>query len=108
MRYSVLPLLPESLKPAPKKGFVIPLQLWLRNELRPLVEYLLAPERLVKQGIFKPELFRLHILPFLEGQSNNTTRVFGLVMFQLWHEQFINRIDGIELANNELLDRFIK
>lgn len=108
LRSSVSPLLPESLKVAPKKGFVIPLQLWLRNELRPLVEYLLAPERLVKQGIFKPELFRFHILPFLEGKSNNTTRVFGLVMFQLWYDQFIDKTDGVGLSGNELLDRFIK
>src|SRR5207253_8098203 len=46
LKRAVSDLLPPDLLTAPKRGFVIPLELWLRRELRPLVERLLDPRRL--------------------------------------------------------------
>lgn len=91
LRQAVAPVLPPALLTAPKKGFVIPLKLWLRNELRPLVERLLSPERLARQGIFDPALYAEHVLPHLDAREDRTTRVWGLLMFQLWHMQFVER-----------------
>jgi asparagine synthase (glutamine-hydrolysing) len=89
LRDAVAPVLPPALLTAPKKGFVIPLKLWMRNELRPLVDRLLSPERLARQGIFSPELYARHVLPHLESREDRTTRVWGLLMFQMWHMQFV-------------------
>ncbi len=89
LRQAVAPLLPTELLNAPKKGFVIPLKLWLRGELRPLVEQALSPDRLRRQGIFEPNLFERHVKPHLDGKADLTTRVWGLLMFQLWHRQFL-------------------
>jgi len=89
LRKAVAPVLPDALLRAPKRGFVIPLKLWLRRELRPLAERLLGPERLKRQGIFDPGLFATHVEPHLDGRTDLTTRVWGLLMFQLWHLQFI-------------------
>jgi asparagine synthase (glutamine-hydrolysing) len=89
LRQAVAPVLPAPLLTAPKRGFVIPLKLWMRNELRPLVERLLSPERLARQGIFDPDLYARHVLPHLESREDRTTRVWGLLMFQMWHMQFV-------------------
>jgi asparagine synthase (glutamine-hydrolysing) len=89
LRKAVAPVLPPSLLSAGKKGFVIPLPLWLRRELRPLVERLLAPERLRRQGLFRPDMFGSLIQPYLDGRSQLTTRIWGLLMFQLWHAIFL-------------------
>ena len=89
LRKAVAPVLPKALLAAPKKGFVMPLKLWLRHELRPLAERLLASDRLQRQGIFRPELYARHVAPHLDGRRDLTTRVWGLLMFQLWHLQFI-------------------
>ena len=89
LRAAVAPVLPPALLTAPKKGFVLPLKVWLQNELRPLAEMLLSPQRLRKQGIFNPSVFEKHVRPHLTGKRDLTTRVWGLLMFQLWHHQFI-------------------
>lgn len=104
LRQSVAPVLPPALLHAPKKGFVLPLKLWLRAELRPLVERLLGPERLARQGIFRPELFAHHVLPHLEGREDRTTRVWGLLMFQLWHLQFVESGSSVARPVDDLVE----
>lgn len=91
LREAVADLLPPDLLTAPKKGFVIPLSLWLRRELRPLVEALLAPRRLREQGLVRPDFLERFARPHLEGKADRTTLLWGMLMFQLWWELFIAR-----------------
>ena len=89
LRDSIADLLPPQLIHAPKRGFVIPLTLWLRGTLKPLVEKLLAPDRLASQGIFRPEFYAKYVRPHVQGQANFTQIVWAALMFQLWHMVFI-------------------
>jgi asparagine synthase (glutamine-hydrolysing) len=89
LRESIADLLPPELLSAPKRGFVIPLKLWLRGTLRPLVESLLAPGRLASQGLFKPEFHERYVRPHIEGYADFTNVVWAALMFQLWHMVFI-------------------
>jgi asparagine synthase (glutamine-hydrolysing) len=91
LRHALAPVLPEALLTAPKHGFVLPLKLWLRGPLRPLAERLLAPDRLRRQGLFRPDTYYRHVRPHLEGREDLTTRAWGLVMFQLWHSLTVER-----------------
>ncbi|MBL8384238.1 MAG: asparagine synthase (glutamine-hydrolyzing), partial [Burkholderiales bacterium] len=85
LRRAVADLLPAPLLRAPKKGFVIPLALWLRGRLRPLAERLLAPERLSAQGWFRPAFHAHYVRPHLDGHADHTQKVWAALMFQLWH-----------------------
>jgi asparagine synthase (glutamine-hydrolysing) len=89
LRDTVADVLPQALVNAPKRGFVIPLTLWLRSILRPLVERLLASERLAAQGLFKPDFYAYYVQPHLDGRQDNTQVVWAALMFQLWHLVFI-------------------
>jgi asparagine synthase (glutamine-hydrolysing) len=91
LRQAVAPLLPAAILRAPKRGFVIPLKLWLRGRLTPLAERLLAPARLKAQGLFRPEFFDAFVRPHLDGRADHTNKVWAALMFQLWHEVFIER-----------------
>ena len=88
---AIADLLPSELLTARKRGFVIPIQLWLRRELRPLVEQLLNPSRLDQQGLFHSKFYNLFVLPHLEGQADFTGQVWAALMFQLWHVVFIEQ-----------------
>lgn len=96
LRKAVAPVLPRPLLNAPKKGFVIPLKLWFRGRLRPLVEHLLAPERLARQGIIRPEFYAKWVRPHLEGSADHTNKVFAALMFQLWHRRFIEGVPAVD------------
>lgn len=86
---SVGDLLPDELLGARKQGFVIPVELWLRGALRPLAEQLLSPERLKRQGIFRPSFYQSYVAPHLKGERDYTWQVWAALMFQLWHVVFI-------------------
>lgn len=98
LREAVADLLPPGLLTASKRGFVIPLTLWLRGQLRPLVEALLAPARLEAQGLIRPDFLERHARPHLEGKADRTTLLWGMLMFQLWWELFIEGRPRQELA----------
>jgi asparagine synthase (glutamine-hydrolysing) len=89
LRETIADLLPPELLSAPKRGFVIPLKLWLRKRLRPLVERLLAPERLARQGIFRPEFYPAFVAPHLDEKADHTNKIWAALMFQLWHRLYI-------------------
>lgn len=101
LRDAIGDLLPPELLNAGKRGFVIPLTLWLRGRLRPTAERLLAPERLARQGLFRPQFFELYVRPHLERRADHTSLVWAALMFQLWHHVFIET--GAHAAPNYAL-----
>ena len=90
-RQAVADLLPEELLRARKRGFVIPIQLWLRRELRQLVERLLHPERLRRQGLFHSNFYETFVSPHMEQKADFTWQIWAALMFQLWHVVFIEQ-----------------
>ena len=80
LRAAVSDLLTPAYLEAPKRGFVFPLDRWLQNELRPLGQRLLDPERLRAQGILRPDHDYL---------SLDAERLWPLLMFQLWHLLYV-------------------
>jgi asparagine synthase (glutamine-hydrolysing) len=91
LKKAVGDLLPAELLTARKRGFVIPITLWLRGQLRPLAENLLRPERLQSQGIYRPSFYQRYVLPHFEGRADYTWQVWAALMFQLWHVVFIEQ-----------------
>ena len=91
LKRSVADLLPEGILKARKRGFVIPIKLWLRGPLRRLTQYLLSAERLKRQGIFSPTFYRRYVRAHLDGQADYTWQVWAALMFQLWHFIFIEQ-----------------
>ena len=91
LKGAVADLLPSSLLTARKKGFVIPIKLWLRTSLRKLAEFLLSPVRLKQQKLFDPAFYSRYVKPHLDGKADFTWQVWPALMFQLWHLIFIEQ-----------------
>ncbi|MFN2468618.1 MAG: asparagine synthase (glutamine-hydrolyzing) [Gaiellaceae bacterium] len=96
LRDAVADLLTPAHLEAPKRGFVFPLARWLRGELRPLAERLLSDEHLARQGIFRPGLEARLLRPHLEGDRDESERLWPLLMFQLWHLLYVE--EALEAA----------
>lgn len=80
-------LLPDELLSAPKKGFVLPLSHWLKNELKPMLAHYLGPDYLRQQGLFQEDLYRSLAKPHLDGKLNMTPKLWTILMFQLWWDR---------------------
>jgi asparagine synthase (glutamine-hydrolysing) len=84
-------LLPPEILTARKRGFVLPTALWLRKELRPLANRLLAPDRLEEQGIFQRDFYARFVQPHLSGSHDYHVQIWFALMFQIWHVIFIEQ-----------------
>ena len=81
--------LPAAILDRPKKGFGIPVARWLRGPLAPLMDSLLAPDRLRRQGLFRPEEVARRIGEHRAGVRDHRKPLWTLLMFQLWHDHWL-------------------
>jgi asparagine synthase (glutamine-hydrolysing) len=80
--------LPDAIIDRPKKGFGIPLSHWLRNELRPLCEELLSPDRITRERLFNAVHVERLKHDHFKGRANNRKLLWTLMVFQLWQQQY--------------------
>ena len=64
------------------------LGLWLRKELRPLVERLLLSDRCLGRGIFNPDTLRGVVGRHLTGRRNHTFLLLALLIFEQGQREF--------------------
>jgi asparagine synthase (glutamine-hydrolysing) len=81
-------LLPHHILHRPKKGFGIPIAEWLKGRLNPLLNDLLAPDRLKDQGLFEPNYVQKLILEHRTGKASHHKELWTLLVFQLWYDRF--------------------
>jgi asparagine synthase (glutamine-hydrolysing) len=94
LRKAAAPLLPRRIVYGRKRGFSIPAAAWLRGELEPFARDVLAPDRLRRQGFFRPELVERLIDSHVAGEEDLSRQLWGLLAFTLWHEHHVERTPG--------------
>jgi asparagine synthase (glutamine-hydrolysing) len=81
-------LLPSQILNRKKEGFSIPMKQWLRRELRPMMDRLLARDRLAARGLVDPAETHRLIADHCEGRANHAHVLFSLMVFERWAEEF--------------------
>ena len=82
--------LPKDLLYRKKQGFGFPLGIWLRGELRGLIQMVVETSRMVEEGIFQREEMRRLLREHLEGQVDHSYRLWMLFNLELWYRHFID------------------
>jgi len=49
----------------------------------------LAPERLARHGLFRPEAIRQLLAAHYAGGADHANRIWNLLMLQLWWERYV-------------------
>jgi asparagine synthase (glutamine-hydrolysing) len=83
--------LPEGVAARRKKGFGIPTAKWLKADLRELLLDELSAERLRQQGLFDPREVERLVSDHLSGRRGLHKELWTLLMFQLWHRNYVER-----------------
>jgi len=86
LRKVLLRHVPAALVERPKMGFGVPIQRWMRNELRDWCESLLAPARIRSQGYLDPDRVAAMWRGYLEGGDHYNYPLWHVLMFQSWLE----------------------
>ena len=84
LRQLLYKYVPRELIERPKTGFGVPLEKWLRGELREWAEDLIAEDRLRREGFFNVALVRTRWHEHLSGQRNWQYYLWPVLMFQAW------------------------
>jgi asparagine synthase (glutamine-hydrolysing) len=81
-------ILPDRILDRSKEGFSIPMKQWLKRELKPLMDRLLAPDRLRARGLIDPDETHRLIEEHCAGSANHAHVLFSLMVFERWAEEF--------------------
>ena len=79
---------PKALIERPKRGFSIPIQSWLREDLKDWACALLDKKKIAEQGYFNAALIDQKLQDHLSGKSNSAYQLWDVLMFQQWLEAY--------------------
>jgi asparagine synthase (glutamine-hydrolysing) len=74
----------------PKMGFAIPIENWLKKELKAQVEYYLSKETIEQQGLFDYAEVAQLSHAFFNGRKEFGVKIWYLLSFQMWYERWMN------------------
>lgn len=80
--------IPREMVDRPKQGFMIPLDSWLRRDLKELVGDYLSRDRLARAGILNPDAVTRAVDEFYAGHERLTMPVWFLLAFEMWRERW--------------------
>lgn len=80
--------LPKQLIDRPKMGFGVPIDLWLRADLKDWAATLLDPKKLDQQGLFNSNVVNYKLQQHLSGCRNHQYDLWGILMFQAWYDYY--------------------
>ena len=83
---------PREATDRPKRGFALPLVHWMRNELKDLIMTILLEPKTMERGYFNPAGVRQLLDEHFRGRRDHSGRIWRLLMFELWHRNFLERI----------------
>ncbi len=84
--------LPTQVVYRPKKGFGIPVSLWLRNELRDTMEQCLSEQKINKQGLFNYFYIEKLKKEHLSGKRNHRKLLWNLMIFEMWYDNYYGKL----------------
>jgi len=80
--------LPTDIINRPKKGFGIPLALWLNNDLKNFCNEILSENRIKSSNLFNWDYIEKLKNDHFSLKSNNYKQIWSLMVFQMWLEKW--------------------
>ncbi len=92
-------LLPPEILNRRKQGFGVPLGVWFRGNLPELFSDTLLGAASLQRGYFEPAFVRQIVGEHVSGKRDHTLRLWQLVVFERWHEQYVDGAAGNALPS---------
>ena len=94
LKSAMAPRLPKEILGRPKRGFGVPIERWLRHELKDLAYDTLTSARATARGLFRPEAVKRLLDEHMAGIRPHHDRIWALLMLELWFAMWIDG-DGL-------------
>lgn len=90
LKSALEPFLPHEVLYRPKMGFGVPIDRWLRNEIKEFAHDILLSTEARQRGLVKPEYVQMLLDEHCGGVRLHHTRLWGLLMLELWFRMWID------------------
>jgi asparagine synthase (glutamine-hydrolysing) len=90
--------LPPEIVRRPKQGFGFPVGMWMRHDLKRLVEERLRTSRLAAVGVFQSAAIERMLQEHMSGRVDHSYRLWLLLNLEIWHSIYIDgeRVDDVQ------------
>jgi len=88
LKRAVEPLIPKGITERPKEGFVLPIFDWMVDKFKDYSMDVLSPARLSRHGLLDGKEVQRLIDEYYTGNRSLAVKVWNLMMFQVWWEQY--------------------
>lgn len=89
LREACADLLPPEVRDAPKRGFNLPLAMWMRDRLDSYFDINMTRGQVEDLGIFRWETLRELRLQHRHGRRDNSSELFSIIAFDMWFRRAI-------------------
>jgi asparagine synthase (glutamine-hydrolysing) len=77
--------MPEATINYKKQGFGVPVDYWLKNQLKADLVELIEPRFIEKQGLFNYDTIKTWFDEHMSGKENHKGKLWNLYVFQKWY-----------------------
>jgi asparagine synthase (glutamine-hydrolysing) len=89
-RRAMRDVLPAEVLRQPKAGFAAPVDYWLANDLREMVDDLLSETNILKRGLFRPEAVRRFVEEHRSGAEDWSMQIWQFLTLENWMRIFLD------------------
>lgn len=83
-------ILPREVLAQPKAGFAAPIDYWLANDLREMVDDLLSESQIKARGLFRPDAIRRMVDEHRRGAEDWSMQIWQFLTLELWSRVFLD------------------
>jgi asparagine synthase (glutamine-hydrolysing) len=98
--------LPKEILSRPKRGFDAPIDHWFRYDLAQFLEQALLTPGAACLVYFNPDVIRRLLRDHAGGRHDHRRQLYNLLVFEMWHRQFITGDTPPEASSLPVLDRY--
>lgn len=91
LRKAMMPFLPKEIIKRKKQRFYVPIDRWLSNDLKPMVDDLLSTNSLRESGIFKIDAVQNIQNNYSSSPLFYARQLWVLLTFQIWHKEIFSK-----------------
>ncbi len=89
LRRAMRGIVPDAVLDAPKRGFAVPVDAWLRGPLRPYLESVLFDPSTLNSGLFDRSVLEAVLREHVTRRRNRGFLLYKLLNLALWHRAYI-------------------
>lgn len=98
LKESLVDLLPGDILNRKKRGFGTPMGAWLKKDLAPLLQRVLAPEVVRRRGLFQPAAVDRLVADHANNRIDGTDALMALMNLEIWSCIYLDRRDPTDVS----------